>query len=572
MIWWLHDPARARTEQRALANLAEAVPWLDAVRWRVADGAVLAVDFDIEHGGTTFPLTMEYSAFHPNAPPTVTPRDGSRLSGHQYGGGSLCLEFRADNWETGITGAMMVESAQRLIAGEQGPLEEEVPSAHRETAGQRVRRNKLRFLLTEAGDARLRDVAVGSAVQLVIAERWQSGTLVATVTDIDGVRGFGAWPVGVPATTKQGFAVRLPAGAPVPEATPEALLAMLDSLGLTELRGQVLAPGEIALVVLHDAEPAYFSAFDGKDGSIFIPCRTVTAKDGGARVPAEYDVLTGAQVGIVGCGSLGSKGAAMLVRAGVRRLTLVDDDLMFAGNIARHELGSTSVGLHKVAALKDRLVEIAGELDVVTRAVALGGQESAESTGSVMAALEACDVIIDATADAHCFNFCAAAARAGRRPMAWAEVFGGGIGGLIARVRPGLEPDPQAARNRIDAWCRGHDVPAPRAGSTRYSATVGEGPPLVADDAEVTTIAAHLARFVIDLLAHPAVSAFPSPAYAIGLRQAWIFSAPFETWPIDLDDATPWHLPQDAASAAEAIELLRELMPTVINDNDQPAA
>lgn len=573
MIWWLNDPARARAERRALAELAEAVTWLGAVSWQIGAGGVLTADFDIEHDGTTFPLVMTYSAFHPDAPPTLTPRDGSRLSGHQYGaGGSLCLEYRADNWETGITGAMMVESAHRLIAGERGAGEAEVPSAHRVSVGQRIRGHTLRFLLTEAAEDRLRAVAIGAPVELGIAERWQSGILVATVTDIEGFDGLGAWPVGVPATSRQGFAVRVPTGSPVPFSTLDALLAMLDALGLSDLRERVLAPGEVDLVVLHDGDPVYFSAFKGKDGSLFAQCRTVVTRDAGTRVPQEYAGLARARVGIVGCGSVGSKVAAMLVRAGLRRLTLIDDDLMLAGNIARHELGATAVGVHKVAALKDRLVEIAGELDIVSRAVALGGQESAESTGSAMASLEGCDVIVDATADPRCFNFCASAARAGRRPMAWAEVFAGGVGGLVARVRPDCEPDPQAARNRIDAWCRGHDVPAPRPGPAPYSAPDGEGAPLVADDAEVSVIAAHLARLVVDLLVRPGRSAFPSPAYAIGLRQEWIFSAPFETWPIDLDDATPWEMPQDEASAEEALELLRELMPTIVDDNDQPAA
>lgn len=573
MIWWLNDPARARAERRALAELAETVPWLGTVCWQVGASGVLTVNLDIEHEGTAFPLTMAYSAFHPDAPPTLTPRDGRRLSGHQYGaGGSLCLEYRADNWETGITGAMMVESAYRLIAGERGPEEGEVPSAHRVSVGQRVRGQALRLLLTEVADDRLRAIAVGVPVELGIAERWQSGTLVATVTDIEGVDGLGAWPAGVPATMKRGFAVRIPAGSPIPPSTTDALLAMLDAAGLTDVRERMLAPGEVDLVVLHDGEPVLFTAFDGKDGRLFARCATVVTRDAGVRVPPEYASLAGARVGIVGCGSLGSKVAAMLVRAGVRRLTLVDDDLMLAGNVVRHELGATAVGVHKVAALKDRLVEIAGELDVIARAVALGGQESAEVTGAAMASLEECDVIVDATADPRCFNLCAAAARAGRRPMAWAEVFAGGLGGIVARVRPGHEPDPQVARNRIDAWCCGHGVPAPRPGPAPYSAPGGGGTPLVADDADVSVIAAHLARFVTDLLVRPGHSAFPSPAYAIGLKQGWIFSAPFETWPVDFGAAPPWEVPRDGAPAEEALELLRELMPTIFDDNNQPSA
>lgn len=573
MIWWLQDPARAQAERRSLAELTEAVPWLTGVQWHVAAGGVLKVDFDIEHEGITFPLTLTYSAFHPSAPPTVMPRDGSPLSGHQYGtGGSLCLEYRADNWEPGVTGAMMVESTYRLIAGERGEGINEVPSAHRLSIGQRVRGHTLRFLVTEAADAQLRDVPPGRAVELGVSEKWHSGTLVTTVTDIDDVDGLGAWPVGVPATAKRGYAVRLPAGSPVPSPTGDAISATLESLGLAALSERISAAGEVDLVVLHAGEPVHFLAFNGDGGRRFAQSKTVMVRDAGVRVPDEYAGLAGKAVGVVGCGSLGSKVAAMLVRAGVRRLTLVDDDLLLAGNLIRHELDATAIGVHKVNALKTRLVEIAGAVDVAARAVALGGQESSDSTGSVMTTLEGCDVIVDATADPHCFNFCAAVARAGRRPMVWGQVFAGGIGGLVVRVRPGHEPDPQAARNRIDAWCHVHGAPAPRVAPAPYAAQGEQGVPLVADDAEVSLIAAHLARLVTDLLVRPGQSAFPSPAYAIGLRQGWIFSAPFETWPIDFDEVSPWEVPQDAASVDQALELLRELMPSVLDDNDQPAA
>jgi hypothetical protein len=260
----------------------------------------------------------------------------------------------------------------------------------------------------------------------------------------------------------------------------------------------------------------------------------------------------------------------MLGRAGVRKFTLVDDDVMFAENLVRNELGVAAAGVHKVDAVRARLIEIAGTIDVTVRRVALGGQESADSTDSVMSALRACDVIIDATADAHCFNFCAAVAKESLKPFVWGEVFAGGIGGLVARVRSGHEPEPQTARNQINAWCNAHGVPAPLAGlSAPYAAPAESGGPLVADDAEVSVIAGHLARLATDVLTRPEDSAFPMPAYAIGLRRAWIFSQPFETWPIELAGSEPWKVEQDPASVAESLALLRELLPTAFDGHDQ---
>lgn len=571
MIWWLENPARARSERQSIANLAERVNWLRRVRWYLSNGAALAVDFEIEHDGESVPLTMTYAEFHPNAPPIVVPRDGSRLSSHQYGaGGNLCLEYRADNWETTITGAMMIESAHRLIAGERDLDGPELPSAHAVSLGQSARGSYFRFLLTPPLEARLKAIEPGQSVEVGVAEKYHAETFTVTIAEIDGAADVRAWPAGVRETTKRGHAIRLPAGTPMPVTAQDSIASLLGDLGLTLIREQALASGgEMDLVFVSETEIAHFYAYDGSQKRHFSRSRILKVGTG-SRLPNDYAVMAGKNVGIVGGGSLGSKVAAMLARAGVRQFTLVDDDVMFAANLVRNELGAAAIGVHKVDALRARLMEIAGAIDVTVRRVALGGQESADSTDSVMSALRACDVIIDATADAHCFNFCAAVAKESLRPLVWGEVFAGGIGGLVARVRSGHEPEPQTARNQINAWCDAHGIPAPLAGFVApYATGAGDVAPLVADDAEVTIIAGHLTRLATDVLVRPDDSAFPVPAYAIGLRRAWIFSEPFETWPIQLAGSGLWKIEQDSALVAESIALLRELLPTAFDGHDQ---
>ncbi|TIP29638.1 MAG: hypothetical protein E5X67_06265 [Mesorhizobium sp.] len=571
MIWWLENPARARSERQSVAELAERVNWLRGVRWYLSNGAALAVDFEIEHDGQSVPLTTTYAEFHPNAPPIVVPRDGSRLSSHQYGaGGNLCLEYRADNWETTITGAMMIESAYRLLAGERDIDGPELPSAHAVSLGQSVRGSYFRFLLTPPLEERLKAIEPGQSVEIGVAEKYHAETFTVTIADIDGTADMRAWPLGVRETTKRGHAIRLPTGTPMPPATQDGITSLLGDLGFATIREQALATtGEMDLVLVSGADIAHFYAYNGNQKRYFGRSRILKVGTG-SRLPDDYSGLAGKSVGIVGCGSLGSKVAAMLARSGLRQFTLVDDDVLFSANIVRNELGAPAIGVHKVDGLRARLIDIAGTIDVTVRRVALGGQESADSTDAVMSALRACDVIIDATADAHCFNFCAAVAKESLKPLVWGEVFAGGIGGLVARVRSGHEPEPQIARNQINAWCDAHGIPAPLAGfAAPYATAAGEGTPLVADDAEVAIIAGHLTRLATDILIRPNDSAFPVPAYAIGLRRAWIFSEPFETWPIQLTGSEPWKVEQDSASVAESLALLRELLPSAFDDHDQ---
>ena len=58
---------------------------------------------------------------------------------------------------------------------------------------------------------------------------------------------------------------------------------------------------------------------------------------------------------LIGCGSLGSHLARALCDSGYGNLTLVDNDILSVGNIARHACGFESVGLAKAKALKTAL-------------------------------------------------------------------------------------------------------------------------------------------------------------------------------------------------------------------------
>lgn len=152
MIWWALLPGRARAEQAAIEVLAERVDWLSSVSWKLGPPSItLTVEFNLNVGEQVVGLRMRYPDFFPDAPPSVTPRADIRLSDHQYGaGGELCLEHRADNWSPDITGAMMIESAYRLLSAGKGEEGHDVPNAHRTTLGQTTRSSIFRLVLTPA--------------------------------------------------------------------------------------------------------------------------------------------------------------------------------------------------------------------------------------------------------------------------------------------------------------------------------------------------------------------------------------------------------------------------------------
>ncbi len=74
--------------------------------------------------------------------------------------------------------------------------------------------------------------------------------------------------------------------------------------------------------------------------------------------------LADARVGIAGAGGLGSNVAFMLARSGVRRLTLVDQDVVDASNLNRQAFFPEDVGQPKVEALARHLLRLEPELEL----------------------------------------------------------------------------------------------------------------------------------------------------------------------------------------------------------------
>jgi len=88
--------------------------------------------------------------------------------------------------------------------------------------------------------------------------------------------------------------------------------------------------------------------------------------DGAALIP-ERDLrrrLADARVALVGCGGLGSNAAAMLVRSGVKKLTLIDFDRVDESNLNRQLFFRDQLGELKTEALAATLRRIHSDLEL----------------------------------------------------------------------------------------------------------------------------------------------------------------------------------------------------------------
>lgn len=106
-----------------------------------------------------------------------------------------------------------------------------------------------------------------------------------------------------------------------------------------------------------------------------------------------FDNLCQKKVLLIGAGALGSILGETLVRAGVRDITVVDHDVLVAGNLVRHRLTLDDLGRSKARQLADRLNALSPTASAEGLHVDLGPDSaSAEKVARA-------DVVIDTTGD-----------------------------------------------------------------------------------------------------------------------------------------------------------------------------
>ncbi|HHH4168982.1 TPA: ThiF family adenylyltransferase [Providencia stuartii] len=567
-MWWIYHKSRLDQEKTAVSDLESNVEWLHIEKWQSNNELVMSVTFEVSHLGKSFRFRMEYPNLFPDLPPMVYTEDKIRVSGHQYGAeGELCLEHRPDNWTVSITGADMISSLHRLLSQEnnENGYITHAHSAHVPSLGRELRSQIFRFLITSESLKALNEMPEKKIEQVLLRNNSINNVFVTSLIKI-GDKDHTIWSNDLeqPDIKKDipSFAVRL-SNASIPTQVEFAdITKLLNYPEMTELRAKLQEKDTLISLVLGDGDNWVLLSFFGdiNDRKV-IRFTTIQTPEHKKRLPADYLPLYNKRVGIVGCGSIGSKIASSLCRSGIGNFLFIDDDIFFPDNTVRNDLDLSHIGFHKAHALKDRLQKINPKTKIQTLRLALGGQESSNSMSGALESLGNCDLIIDATANPSAFTLISSMSKRKKKPMVWVEVFGGGIGGIVARSRPEFDPIPLLARNQIDQWCTENGVDVRQSVQANdYSVQKDDGVPLVADDAEVSIMSAHAARFATDILARPNNSIFPYSAYIIGMSSEWVFNEPFDTRPIDLQLQGEWGETCDVPNTDEICSLLKEYL------------
>ncbi len=537
-IWFRHNQQRLGEEYLAISRLAEENDWLKDVAWNI-EGNTLSLTATIQAHGYSYPIRMDYPLFYPDTPPIVRPQNkDANWTSHSYKNGVLCLEWGPDNWHSGLTGAIMLESTHRLFEIE-NPLGSEqhniAPSGHQLTLGQELRSKAARFYLGETLLNCLNTVSANSIGTFKFSIQIQNSIIVFVhaihLSDQDAPFEEKVFPEGIlGAKTYTGLFIKANLKASLLKAidTPDVLRGFFASFGHESLLD---SNNTVGLLIMDEEGQLHSFLLYGDNQSKMLTLGHVKSSSTlQQRIPSELATIANKCVGIVGLGSIGSKIALSLARTGVRRFLLVDYDIFLPENLCRNVLDWRDVGEYKVEAVKAHLSFISPDIQVEVSDLHLTGQESNSVINNLLHNLTQCDLLIDATASPAVFNLLASAAWHCNLPVVWMEVYAGGVGGMVARSRPGLDPTPAVMRKAYEEILDEAGFPETPAFVT-YSTESPDGEVMVATDADVGVIAYHATRLALDTLLEGIL--FPYSMYLIGLAENSFFQQPFDVRPID---------------------------------------
>ena len=158
----------------------------------------------------------------------------------------------------------------------------------------------------------------------------------------------------------------------------------------------------------------------------------------------KMDVLRSKNVLVAGLGSGGSRVALELVKAGVGRLTLVDNERLSVENVARHLCGISDLGRHKTKAVRDMLMNHNPFLEIKTFEMDIGADVEAFD-GLVRES----DLVIAATGSTRLNNITNDLCVKARVPAVFAGVWARGSGGYAMRYIPEITPCYACVHNTI---------------------------------------------------------------------------------------------------------------------------
>lgn len=246
------------------------------------------------------------------------------------------------------------------------------------------------------------------------------------------------------------------------------------------------------------------------------------------RVPNKdnYAMLVNKKATIIGCGSVGSKVAEYLTKAGVGKFVLIDNDIITSENIIRHACQLDDISIEKVYAIGNKLQKINPQVIVQPVVKDLYVIDSL-----IQEKIKDSDVLVVATAaNEEIFNEYAYNQGI---PAVYSKVYPFGFGGEILRIIPKVTPCFECAHyfkeTLIDEQF--NDAVFPDCRMLSYDQTYdGQQIPLPALAIDSDFVALITSKLALELLIDNDYDNFRDVPNIIlwGNKKEWIFDQPYQ--------------------------------------------
>ncbi len=500
-----------------------------------------------EGGQIDFEFELRYPKNYPFSVPFVYPkgREKNWVGNHQFISTAFCLDVREKTWSSSMTAVDILESLERLLLAALDVVLKKTDKLEvyeqEEPTKLDLIRQKIRCVVPFPFDT---GTASSGEFKFHQTLDWNDTRLIVTPEmdfNADTLKNeyFILWFLQL-WSPKKGVWVK---------ATLEQLQRMVfktdeNTLGVFLSEQKLVTPDDYAkwcepkdeskyLLFFVDDRAVLLAQRNSKSDKIeYFGCYNQDFSKIYSRLPSvgRENRFDEKRVAVIGCGSGGSAVAVELVKAGVSKLVLIDDEYLTVENISRHECDVHDVGLKKIHALRNKLRRINPKADIecLDNRIDVIENEVAEK-------LEDCQLVINATATAEEIinEFCWTKGIASIHP----KVYPLGFGGEIVRILPGVTPCFECMHHLLSDVLKEQpgfsDFPSMEI--KNYNQTKeGESLPTPSLSVDAKFISLFVAKMALAVIHAPDMKDVPGSNIILwGNDRRWIFDQEFECLKMD---------------------------------------
>lgn len=447
--------------------------------YKITDFENLKINFCLIVKENEYFFNAIYPHFFPNQAIIIV-QETKFYTSHSYKNGSMCLKLGNDNWSSNITLIQLIDNLYELLYLE-NPLGNEhfkSPSGDEFSIGQQVRYIENEYILIPP---QLFSIAPKcGTIELYKKKCYSTKSLIyiTKINDIDITNKSCDTK-----TIKIDYLL-------IYEDRKE-----LDKINVVEFKNKY----EINVLdnyFFFTKDYACFYIDDDKKQINFIDS-IISENEIEKRCNIKQDILRN-RITIIGLGSIGSRVFLDLARAGFSNFYLIDDDIMFAYNVLRHELTNNSVGEYKVYELRNKVLNEINKNAIIDISILnLLGQESTKAIDDLLNLCSQSEIIIDCTANDRLLLLLDKVSDKNSIPILSGTIIPGGLGNIIIYKKEDCNVSMESILSSFYQWKTQYNIFGKK--ENDYTTTI-DNQPYVATMSDCSILSGLIGKFTIDIL------------------------------------------------------------------------